>query len=212
MVGTIGRTDSYMQELKENTEYTGIHPQKFALWVAMASMTMFFAGLTSAVILRRGDFQAWENFRLPGIFMVSTAIIIAVSVSMHASLLMYRKANFKAFRWLLFSGLVLAVAFLLTQIQGWRVLTQMGKPINGNISGQFLYLIPGMHGLHIVVALLVTLMVLIFAVRARKDELYELRNIINPKRQLHMELLVTFWHYIDIVWVYLYIFFYLNYR
>ncbi|MFN8276057.1 MAG: cytochrome c oxidase subunit 3 [Chitinophagales bacterium] len=203
--------DAYMQDLRANTEYTGIHPQKFALWVAMASMTMFFAGLTSAVILRRGDFQAWESFKLPGIFMISTLVIIAVSICMHVSLMMYRKANFSAFRWLLFAGFILAIIFLLTQIRGWQVLTAMGKPINGNISGQFLYLIPAMHGLHIVVALLVTLVVLFFAVRARKDELFELRNIINPQRQLHMELLVTFWHYIDIVWVYLYIFFYLNY-
>ena len=204
--------EAYLQELKENTEYTGIHPQKFALWAAMASMTMFFAGLTSAIILRRGDFQAWENFKLPGIFLYSTLLIILVSVLMHLSLIMYRHSKFGAYRWSLFGGLVVAVAFLLTQIQGWKVLSAIGKPITGNISGQFLYLIPAMHGLHIVVALLVTLLVLIKAIRARKDPLFELRDVINPKRKLHMELLVTFWHYIDIVWVYLYVFFYFNYQ
>ena len=50
------------------------------------------------------------------------------------------------------------------------------------------------------------------AVRSRKDELYELRNIINPKRELYLEMLVTFWHYIDIVWVYLYVFLLVNYQ
>ena len=95
---------------------------------------------------------------------------------------------------------------------GFRALAAMGFPLTGNIAGQFVYLLAAMHGLHIVIALLVTGLVLIFAVRARKDPLFELRNIINPKRKLHMELLVTFWHYIDIVWIYLFVFLYLNYR
>ena len=95
---------------------------------------------------------------------------------------------------------------------GFRALAAMGFPLTGNIAGQFVYLMAVMHGMHIVVALMVTGIVLIFAIRARKDELFELRNIINPKRKLHMELLVTFWHYIDIVWIYLFLFLYLNYR
>jgi len=53
---------------------------------------------------------------------------------------------------------------------------------------------------------------LLFAFRSRKDPLFELKNIINPKRQLNLELLVSFWHYIDAVWVYLFIFFYWNYQ
>ena len=204
--------DAYMQDLKRTTEYTGVHPQKFALWAAMASMTMFFAALTSALILKKGDFKSWENFKLPNIFLLSTLLIVGVSVALHASLICYRQAKFTAFRWLLFLGLLLGVAFLLSQWLGFGALKAMGFPLTGNIAGQFIYLVASLHGLHIAVALLVTLAVLVFAIRARKDELFELRDIINPKRQLHIELLVTFWHYIDIVWIYLYVFFYLNYQ
>ena len=88
----------------------------------------------------------------------------------------------------------------------------MGFPLTGNIAGQFVYMLAIAHGAHIAIALLVTGIALIKAVRARKDPLFELRNIINPKRKLQMQLLVTFWHYIDIVWIYLYVFFYFNYR
>ena len=204
--------DEYMQELKEKTEYTGVHPQKFGLWLAMASMTMFFAALTSALILKKGDFRSWENFKLPNVFLLSTVVIVSLSVSMHSALICYRKAKFTAFRWLFFLGFILGIVFLLSQWMGFRALAAMGFPLTGNIAGQFVYLLAAMHGLHIVIALLVTGLVLIFAVRARKDPLFELRNIINPKRKLHMELLVTFWHYIDIVWIYLFVFLYLNYR
>jgi cytochrome c oxidase subunit 3 len=204
--------DGYMDELRRNTEYTGIHPQMFGLWLAMGSMTMFFAALTSALILKKGDFKSWENFRLPNVFMVSTIVIILLSVMMHGALICYRKAKFSAFRWLFFGGFVLGITFLFTQWRGFVALKDMGFPLRGNISGQFIYLMAVAHGVHITVALLVTLVMLIKAVRARKDPLFELRNIINPKRKLQMQLLVTFWHYIDIVWVYLYLFFYFNYR
>jgi cytochrome c oxidase subunit 3 len=204
--------DEYMQELKQNTEYTGIHPQKFAMWIAMAGMTMFFAALTSALILKKGDFRTWENFKIPSVFMVSTLVIISLSVVMHMSLISYRKARFSAFRWLFFLGFLLGIAFLLTQWMGFNALKEMGFPLTGNIAGQFVYMLAIVHGVHIIGGLGVTLIALIRAVRARKDPLYELKNIINPKRKLHMELLVSFWHYIDIVWIYLYVFFYFNYQ
>lgn len=204
--------DEYMNDLKKNTEYTGVHPQMFGLWLAMAGMTMFFAALTSALILKKGDFKSWENFKLPNVFMLSTVVIIMLSVTMHAALISYRKAKFVAFRWLFFGGFVLGLAFLFTQWRGFIALKDMGFPLTGNISGQFVYMLAIVHGAHISIALLITLVALIKAIRARKDPLFELRNIINPKRKLQMELLVTFWHYIDIVWIYLFVFFFFNYR
>jgi cytochrome c oxidase subunit 3 len=196
----------------DETEYTGVHPQKFALWIAMGSMTMFFAALTSALLIKKGDFRVWENFRLPMVFFYSTLIIISLSATMQLSLMSYRKAKFGQFRWLLFFSFVLGLAFLGMQLRGWAVLKQMGLPLTANLSGSFIYLITSMHGAHIIIGLLVTLVFLVFAIRSRKDPIYELRDIINPKRQLNLELLVGFWHYIDAVWVYLYIFFYLNYQ
>jgi cytochrome c oxidase subunit 3 len=197
--------------LRDKTEYVGVHPQKFMLWIAMASMTMFFAALTSALLIKKGDFRVWENFRMPGVFIYSTFTIIAVSVVMQLALHSYRKAMFARFRTLLGLSFFLAIVFLLLQLRGWQVLMQMGMPINGNVAGQFIYLLTSMHGLHIVGGLTALLVVLIGAIRSRKDPIYELRDIINPKRQLNLELLVGFWHYIDAVWIYLFFFMYINY-
>ncbi|MFN8285673.1 MAG: cytochrome c oxidase subunit 3 [Chitinophagales bacterium] len=198
--------------IQEKQEDTGVHPQKFALWLAIASMTMFFAALTSALLVKKGDYQVWENFELPGIFKLSTATIVLLSVCIHASLISYRKAKFGLFRWLLFFSLLLGLAFLAMQVYGWEILKQMGFPLTGNIAGSFIYLITASHGVHIIGGLMVTLMFLFFAIRSRKDPIYELRDVINPKRQLRLEMLVTYWHFVDAVWVYLYIFFLLNYQ
>ncbi len=202
---------SEQEILKEKTEYTGVHPQKFALWIAMASMSMFFAALTSALLVKKGDYRSWENFRLPTVFLFSTITVIFLSVCIHAALISYRKAKFVRFRWLMFFSFLLGCLFLAFQLTGWGVMVQGGMTLKENLSGSFLYVITGAHGVHIIVGLVVMLMFLIHAVRNRKDPIYELRNIINPKRQLNLELLVSFWHYVDAVWVYLYVFFFLNY-
>lgn len=197
--------------LKQRTEYTGVHPQKFGLWIAMASMSMFFSALTSALLVKKGDFNSWENFKLPGVFFFSTLAVIATSIAMHASLIQYRKANFVLFRRLLALGFALACLFLGLQLLGWKTMVDGGMTLTYNLSGSFVYLITAMHGLHIIGGLVVTLVFLVFAIRARRDPLFELKNIINPKRQLNLELLVSYWHFVDVLWVYLYIFFYLNY-
>lgn len=205
-------TEGEKKILKERTEFTGIHPQKFVLWLAMASMTMFFAALTSALIVKKADIETWENFRLPDIFLYGTIAVVLVSVLMHLSLIQYRKANFGLFRWFLFAGFVMGCVFLGLQYAGWKTLTAMGMPLEGNLSGSFIYLISSLHALHIVGGLGITLIFLVFAIRSRKDPIFELRNIANPRRQFNLEMLVSFWHYIDIVWVYLFVFFWLNYR
>jgi cytochrome c oxidase subunit 3 len=197
--------------LKEKTEYTGVHPQKFALWIAMASMSMFFAALTSALLVKKGDYRSWENFKLPTVFLFSTLTVITLSVCIHASLICYRKAKFSLFRWLMFASFLLGCLFLGLQLEGWHVLQRGGMTLTENLSGSFVYLITSAHGVHIIVGLLVMMVFLINAVRNRKDPIYELRDLINPKRQLHLEMLVSYWHYVDAVWVYLYVFFYINY-
>lgn len=202
----------YLKGLKETTEYTGVHPKKFVLWLGMASMTMYFAALTSALIIKKGDFKSWENFKLPIEFMYSTVAIVAVSTLMHLAFLSYKKLKFARFRKLLTAGFVSALVFLGLQYYAWLKLTSMGMPITGNIAGQFIYLVSYAHAFHIVVGLLVTAIFLLFAFKARKDTKFEFNNIANPDRQLHMELLVYFWHFIDIVWIYLYFFFYFNYQ
>jgi cytochrome c oxidase subunit 3 len=198
--------------LRENQEYTGVHPQKFALWIGMASMSMFFAALTSALLVKKGDYRSWENFRLPIIFLFSTISVIGVSVCIHMALISYRRAKFKIFRLLMSASFVLGCLFLTLQLAGWNVLQNGGMTLTQNLSGSFIYVITSAHAIHIIVGLVVMLVFLLNAIKNRKDPIYELRDIINPKRQLNLELLVSYWHYVDAVWVYLYVFFYLNYQ
>jgi cytochrome c oxidase subunit 3 len=70
---------------KRNT----IHPHKFALWAAMASITMMFGAFTSAYIVKQAAGN-WLEFSMPVAFYISTLIILISSITLHTS--------FKAFK------------------------------------------------------------------------------------------------------------------
>lgn len=188
-----------------------IPPQKFALWLGMASMTMYFAAITSAFIVKRADYMAWENFKLPTTFTVSTVVIILCSVLLQLAYANYKKSNYYNYRLFLGLGLFAGVSFIALQLIGWNALQTYGVFVKGNPSGSFLYYITGAHGLHLLGGIVVLAITFVRAIRNRNSEIYVLKQIADPKRVLKLELVVTFWHYIDLVWVYLFIFFKVNY-
>ncbi|NNC94800.1 MAG: hypothetical protein HKN92_04505 [Chitinophagales bacterium] len=190
---------------------SNIPPQKFALWLGMASMTMYFAAITSAFIVKRADFNSWANFKLPDIFIVSTVIVILCSVLLQLAYNNYKKTNYKTYRLLLGLSLFAGISFIGTQLVGWTSLQNYGIFVDGNPSGSFLYYISGAHGLHLIGGIVALLITFVRAIRNRKNEIYVLQQIADPKRLLKLELIVTFWHYIDLIWVYLFIFFKVNY-
>ncbi len=139
-----------MSTIALSTNNTGkIQPKKFALWLAIASMIMFFAAFTSAYIVRKAAGN-WDPFRLPAIFTYSTMIILMSSASMHFALRAFRSNNFPMFRLLLGTTLGLGIIFLICQYIGWLNLIDIGVYLVGNISGSFLYLITAAHAAHIV--------------------------------------------------------------
>lgn len=190
----------------------GVHPKKFMLWLGMASITMFFAVTTSALLVKKGDQQYWMNFELPKIFMVSTLVVVASSAAMQAALNAFRTERFSLYRKLLTAASVSGVLFLIMQYVGWNAMQSMGIFLDGNASGSFIYVLSGAHGLHIVGGLIALLIAMYKAHRARRDPLFEIKHILNPKQVLSLEILTTYWHFVNIVWVYLFVFFYFNYQ
>lgn len=169
------------------------------LYLAMASMIMLFAALTSALLVSKGKGD-WQLFTIPAIFWVNSAIILFSSVTMHFAVKSYRELKKKAYmNWLLATTL-LGMVFLTGQLMGWQQLTAGGIRLSGNVSGSYVYVISGLHAAHVlggVVMLLLTLL------RSR-------RQLINPDRLGGLKLLATYWHFVDVLWIYLMLFLYFN--
>ncbi len=175
-----------------------IHPQKFALWVACASITMMFAAFTSSYLVRRAAGN-WLEFPLPSVFYASTVVIVLSSVALHFGYHSFKIGHEKRYKSFLVTAFLLGFVFLALQYQGWLSLQEMGVAINTNPSGSFIYVISGVHAAHILggVAALSVALLHAFALPFR----------VTPARKLRFELTLTYWHFVDLLWVYLFVFF-----
>lgn len=175
-----------------------IHPQMFALYIAMASISMMFAGLTSAYIVRKAQ-PNWRVFELPNTFWVSTLVIVLSSISIALSLKAFRAGKLIQSRWLMVLTFILGLGFGLLQYFGFYELYHLPKPvrIEGNPSESFLFIIWGLHLLHIAGGL-VALIFVFFASYRRK---------MKDNNGVGLAIVANYWHFVDILWIYLFLFF-----
>jgi cytochrome c oxidase subunit 3 len=176
-----------------------IHPHKFTLWVAIGSILMMFAGLTSAYIVKRSQ-ASWLMIEIPMMFWYSTATILASSVTVQLALKALKKREMINYKRLLVVTAVLGVLFIVLQIAGFRQFAAQDIRLVGagsNASYSFLLAISGLHGIHVlggVVALAVTV------IRA-------LNSSTKSYSTVPLEIVATYWHFVDALWIYLFIFF-----
>jgi cytochrome c oxidase subunit 3 len=183
--------------LKTKEKRSRIHPQKFALWVACASMIMFFAAFTSGYIVRRSAGN-WLEFVMPNLFFYNTIVILLSSITLHSAYVAFKKMNTKLFKILLGVSLVLGIAFLVLQYQAWIALTENGIELTTNPSSSFLFVISGFHAAHVLGGV-VAIMIAFVKAMTQKHE-------VTPIRKLRLELTTQYWHFVDILWLYLLIF------
>jgi cytochrome c oxidase subunit 3 len=183
--------------IQQNTGRNKIHPHKFAMWVACSSLLMMFAALTSAYIVRQSAGN-WLEFQLPSVFIYSTVTIVLSSIVLHSSFIAFKKGNEGLYKSLLFLTFALGMAFLVFQYQGWTALKDSGVPLTLNPSGDFVYVISWVHAAHVIggIAALTVAMIHAFALRFK----------VTTKRKVRFELTLTYWHFVDLLWVYLFLF------
>lgn len=175
--------------------YTPIPSQKIFLWIAMCSMTMLFAGLTSAYIVRQAEGN-WVHFELPQLFYLSTAFIVASSISMQWALAGIKKNQTSNLLTGLIVTLGLGLAFAFTQFLGWSQLVDEKIFFVGNPSGSFLYVITGLHLAHLFGGIIYMLVVITKSIR----------NKYSAENNLQIQLCSIYWHFLDVLWIYLFLF------
>jgi cytochrome c oxidase subunit 3 len=173
-----------------------LHPKEFLMWAFLVSVFMIFAGFTSGYIVRRADGN-WLEFVLPTGFLWSTIVVLLSSISMQWAVMMARKDNLDKVKIGVAVTILLGVGFIFAQLNAYNQLVDMGLFLVGNPSSSFLYIITGMHALHIVSAIIVLLV--IFA------NVFQYK--VHSKSMMGIRLASIFWHFLGALWVYLYVFF-----
>ena len=183
-------------DIVSNQQQKKMHPHKFTMWVAIGSIVMMFAGLTSAFIVKSNQVN-WIPVGIPKVFWVSTAAIIISSITLQMALRSFKHREMNQYRILIGVTLLLGVAFVFLQWLGFNELWSQKITFNGSGAGQFLYVIFGLHAVHVIAGIIVLIVMFIKAFIG-KTKLYS---------AVPVEVAAIYWHFVDLLWIYLLVFF-----
>jgi len=180
---------------KEPQETLAMDPMKFILWLFLVSIIMLFASQTSAYLVRRAEGN-WLEFEMPKIFWYSTVVLLFSSMAMQWAYFSAKKDQFKQLKIAISITFVLGLVFLAMQFEGWKQLVSVNVYFVGNPSGSFFYVFTGLHGFHIISGLIVLFFSWMAAFRLN----------VHAKNLRRIQICVTYWHFLDILWLYLFVF------
>jgi cytochrome c oxidase subunit 3 len=172
---------------------------KLLLLFAMISMIMMFAGLTSAFVVSKSRVDWLKDFQLPNAFYYSTLVIIGCSITFHLAKKAIQKNKQKETTSFLMATLALGILFVVLQFMGFGQIVESGYYFTGaesSITTTFLYVVTVVHLLHLAGGL-ISLFIIIFN---------QLRHKYNADQTLGIELGAMYWHFLDLLWIYLFLF------
>lgn len=191
-----------MKQVSIEQDKLNLKAKKFLMWLFVISSFMLFAALTSGfIVYTAGSPERGLKVLLPNIFIYSTAAILISSITIH---LAYRSGKYLQFakqKLYLVLTIILGIVFFILQLMAWKMLVQEGVYfVNFNASQSFVYVFTGAHLLHI----LAGIFMLINALSGVMKNIPQIRNLFR------LEVTSIFWHFVDILWIYLYVFLLLN--
>ncbi|MDQ7960344.1 MULTISPECIES: cytochrome c oxidase subunit 3 [Flavobacterium] len=174
---------------------------KLILWFAMISMTMMFAGLTSAYVVSASRPDWLKDFDLPSAFYASTVVIVISSLTFHFAKKAIQKDNRSLTTSLLLVTLALGLLFVFLQFEGFNQMIAMGLNPTGptsTVTTSFIYVVVLVHFAHLFGGL-ISLLIIIYN---------HFKQKYNSGQTLGIELGAMFWHFLDFLWLYLFLFLY----
>ena len=171
------------------------------MWIFIFTSFMLFAALTSGFIVYSGGRGRGIHIILPHAFIYSTTCILISSITLFIATRATKALQFAKQRLYLWLTIGLGLLFLAIQLYAWEQLINMGVYfVNNNASQSFIYVFTGIHLVHIIAGILVVANALAGSYS----------NIPQVRNTFKMEMASIFWHFLDIVWIYLYVFLLLN--
>lgn len=168
------------------------------MWIGLVGIVMFFAGLTSAYVVRQAQGD-WLYFDVPSIFHISTAVIVISSLTMWLAQFFAKRSQSGLSTTMLVTTTALGIAFTCLQVAGWLELYNMGITFTGqgsNVSGSFFIILVFGHAAHVIGGILALIFTTVKSILGK----YSAENHIG------IEVCGIYWHFLDILWIYLILF------
>ena len=180
-------------------EYRGVQPVKFLVWLLIIASIMFFGAITSSIIVRSAD-GAWAKFNLPTYFYISTAIAVVSSFCIQMAHINAKMDEIKKVKLFTRETIILGAAFIGCNYLGWMELSSQGFALSNDIEGgqsaSFFHFATYVHAAHVLLGLGLLTFTLVQTFRYK----------VHRKDMLMINISTTYWHFVDLLWIYLFLF------
>ena len=184
-----------------------MHPYKMLMMLAIVGIAMIFVFLVIAYTVSIPNYFQTSEVRLPKIFTLATIILLGSSFALNLAVKAFHEDNMRQLNFMIFLVLLMGVIFTGCQFLGWLDLKESGILLAGKSSGTFLYVISGLHLMHLSGGILFLLLALVKTYKVRQDPVKALIMVTNPFDRLRLELLTVYWHFLCALWLFLFFFF-----
>lgn len=204
------RQDEQQDEAYSEYQSFGFHPFNVLLILTLTGITTMFLAFSAAFVYTRMQSDL-PPIKLPNIFLFNTLILLGSSATMVWAKRSYKQDHTDNYQRALIATMILSFVFMILQAVGWSQLFGNQIYINSDTSAGYLYVISGLHFAHVIAGLPFLGMFLWVARKRMKEPVSVLVYFSDPEKRLKLRLLTIYWHFLDGLWVYLVLFFYLNY-
>ena len=172
---------------------------RIGMWVALASVTMMFTSLSSAYIVRANSANDWTSLPMPRVLIGSTILILASSVTLELARRKLKASLTKAYTQWVIVTVILGIGFLASQLYAWQQLKSWGLYLQSNPHSSFFYLLTGAHAVHLAGGLLGLSFLWLRSRSVTKEA------AVLSKRQASTDAVTIYWHFMDALWIYLFL-------
>ena len=173
-------------------------PYRLILSFAMLGIAMLFIALMLAFLFSRKE--AAEPVPFPKLFLLSTLLLGGSSIALQKARNAFMQEKRTRYARLVMITLILGLAFMAGQIGAWYVLHRHGIFVNAFAAASYLYLLTGLHAVHIFAGVAIMLLFALPAWRYTRNDGTALYYFSDPARLLHLDLLRIYWHFLAAIW------------
>lgn len=201
----------YKQQLTLFQRIERLHPYETLLYLGMIGSGLIFLFMTFAFLFSSRNLLAGMNQTVPIAFLISTFLLVLSGFSATSIRIAYQEENTEKLLASLRNTVVLGLAFTVLQVIGWYELKTKGIEFTGIPSGSFLYVLSGIHIFHLLGAMIFALILYFQLDKSRKDEIQKLILHTNPFEKMRVRLFTFYWHFMDGIWLILFLLFVLSF-
>ena len=202
-----------MEDTKETwlQKIEKMHPYQTLMYLGMFGSGLIFLFMTVAFMASASGNTDGLGFKMPKSFIISTFVIVISSYTVSKMLIHFKAGSLVELKRSLSNTFLLGLLFTALQFFGWKELSMTGIDFTGIPSGSFLYVLSGIHVFHLLGAMIFGLVMVAKYNRTEKDEIKQLVMLTNPYEKMKIELFTIYWHFMDIIWLMLFMIFVLTF-